>query len=231
VSSGPARDLVTSNAWFFLELLVKSMTETMWRVGGLDAPRQLRFPDQFCDDLTTLLQTLTADVISKHNKDPKASHSLNAYLAFFLFDLLSIMDRGFVLNLIRTYYKLMTAKAASLPDSHAHALVGYKIDLLRIVLSHEHMISLNLPFEGPSPLSGRSSPSPSIISSTSQSSLAAGCPRAELTPHFRSLHFLLGLLLAELAAVLECPNPTLHKSVVNAVRGKIKFVLMRSVNF
>lgn len=37
------------------------------------------------------------------------------------------MDRGFVLNLIRTYYKLMTAKAASLPEAHAHALISYKI--------------------------------------------------------------------------------------------------------
>lgn len=105
-------------------------------------------------------------------------------------DLLSVMDRGFVLGLVRTYYKLMSAKAASLPDAHAHALVGYKIDLLRIVLSYEHLIALSLPLEAPCGASGRSSPSPSIVSSASQSSLAGGCPRAELTPHFRSLHFL-----------------------------------------
>lgn len=81
------------------------------------------------------------------------------------------------------------------------------------------MIALNLPLEGIFNTSGRSSPSPSIVSSASQSSLAAGCPRAELTPQFRSYHFLIGLLLAELSTVLECANPVLHRNVVNTLRG------------
>lgn len=65
----------------------------------------------------------------------QASYGLNVSLAFFLFDLLSIMDRGFVLNLIRTYYKLMTAKAASLPEAHAHALISYKIGKIKIMVT------------------------------------------------------------------------------------------------
>lgn len=223
VSSVPARDLAMSNSWFFLELIIKSMKETLWRVEGLDAPRQLRFSEQFCDDITMLVQTITAEIISKHNKDPKASQSLNTSVAFFLFDLFSVMDRGFVLSLIRTYYKQMTAKTASLPDAHAHALIGYKLDFLRIVLSHEHLIPLNLPI--PVPVSGRSSPSPSVVSSTSQTSLVSTNPTTdrlqttELTSQFRSQHYLIGLLLTELSAVLECQNPVLHKKVVNIVRN------------
>ncbi|KAL0280011.1 UNVERIFIED_CONTAM: hypothetical protein PYX00_001439 [Menopon gallinae] len=223
VSSVPARDLAMSNSWFFLELIIKSMTETLWRVEGLDTPRQLRYSEQFCDDITTLVQTITAEIISKHNKDPKASQSLNTSIAFFIFDLFSIMDRGLVLGLIRTYYKQMTAKTTSLPDAHAHALIGYKLDFLRIVLSHEHLIPLNLPIQiAPS---GRSSPSPSVVSSTSQTSLVSTLAPSEkmqtteLTPQFRSQHYLIGLLLTELSAVLECQNPCLHKKVVNSIRN------------
>lgn len=224
VSSVPARDLAMANSWFFLELMVKSMTETLWRVEGLDSPRQLRFSEQFCDDVTTLVQTITAEIISKHNKDPKASQSLNASIAFFLFDLFGIMDRGFVLSLVRTYYKQMTAKTASLPDAHAHALIGYKLDFLRIVSSHEHLIPLNLPVPITA-VSGRSSPSPSVVSSTSQTSLVSTIAAAEklltseLTPQFRTQHYLIGLLLTELSSVLECQNPCLHKKAVNAVRN------------
>lgn len=61
----------------------------------------------------------------RYGKDSRLTQSLNNSLAFFLFELLSIMDRGYVFNLIRTYYKQMCAKIASLPD--AVPLVHYKV--------------------------------------------------------------------------------------------------------
>ena len=51
--------------------------------------------------------------------------SLNSSLAFFLFDLLSIMDRGYVFALIRTYCKQMSAKISTLPD--AVSLISLKV--------------------------------------------------------------------------------------------------------
>ena len=39
-------------------------------------------------------------------KDEKKTEQLNACLGFFLHDLLSVMDRGFVFSLIRTYMKV-----------------------------------------------------------------------------------------------------------------------------
>lgn len=39
------------------------------------------------------------------SKDVELVERLNSSLAFFLNDLLSLMDRGFVFNLIRSYYK------------------------------------------------------------------------------------------------------------------------------
>ena len=38
-------------------------------------------------------------------QDVELVERLNSSLAFFLNDLLSLMDRGFVFNLIRSYYK------------------------------------------------------------------------------------------------------------------------------
>ena len=59
------------------------------------------------------------DLIQSDQKfdDFLKNHNLNSSLAFFLHDLLSVMDRGFVFSLIRTYSKEITAKATSAVDS------------------------------------------------------------------------------------------------------------------
>lgn len=226
VSSGAARELAMANAWFLLELMVKSMVEHLAATDGLDAPRraQGRLSEQFTDDVTTLVATLTSDIISRCSKDPRLAQSMNASLAFFLFDLLSVMDRGYVLSLIKTYYKQMSAKISSLPD--AVGLIGLKLDFLRIVCSHEHLVPLNLPFGTPfTPSSAPCSPTPSVTSSNSQSSFVStlvGGDRtsfSELSLEFRQQHFLIGLVLGDLAAVLTLPHAALHAKAVNMVRN------------
>ncbi|KAE8748545.1 hypothetical protein FOCC_FOCC004721 [Frankliniella occidentalis] len=226
VSSGAARELAMANAWFLLELMVKSMVEHLAATDGLDAPRRTpgRLSEQFTDDVTTLVSTLTSDIISRCSKDPRLAQSMNASLAFFLFDLLSVMDRGYVLSLIKTYYKQMSAKISSLPD--AVGLIGLKVDFLRIVCSHEHFVPLNLPFGTPfTPSSAPCSPTPSVTSSNSQSSFIStlvGGDRtsfSELSLEFRQQHFLVGLVLGDLAAVLTLPHAQLHAKAVNMVRN------------
>uniref|UniRef100_T1J9Y0 Uncharacterized protein n=1 Tax=Strigamia maritima TaxID=126957 RepID=T1J9Y0_STRMM len=226
VSSGSAREHALTNAWFFFELMVKSMMEHLAGMGQLDAPRKLRFSEQFTDDITTLVTTTTSDIISRYNrevKDMKFIQTLNTSLAFFLFDLFAIMDRGYVFSLIKTYCKQISAKISSLPDA-AH-LIALKLEFLRIVCSHEHYIPLNLPFGAPLTPSGASSPCPSVASSTSQSSFISSSTLtergnfAELTTDFRQQHFLVGLILSDLATVLEIHNPTVHIKAVNTVRN------------
>lgn len=105
--------------------MIKSMVEQLWWNGTLDAPRKTRFSEQYTEDITTLVSNTTSEIINRYGKDARLTSSLNNSLAFFLFDLLSIMDRGFVFGLIRTYYKQMSAKIASLPD--AVPLIHYKV--------------------------------------------------------------------------------------------------------
>lgn len=71
VSNGKTRDLALSNGWFFFELMIKSMMEHLYITGQLDAPRKLRFREQFTDDLTTLVTTITSDIISRYNQENK----------------------------------------------------------------------------------------------------------------------------------------------------------------
>lgn len=124
-------------------------------------------------------------------QDVELVERLNSSLAFFLNDLLSLMDRGFVFNLIRSYYKQVpVAPPPCCPQtskSWIHMLtrtrplkqIGNKLhtaqnpsslnalrmDFTRIVCSHEHYVTLNLPC---STLSPPASPSPSTSSTTSQ---------------------------------------------------------------
>lgn len=56
--------------------------------------------------------------------------NVNSSLAFFLCDLLSVMDRGFVFMLIRNYCKQMSNKIMNLPD--AAALINLKVNFLEL---------------------------------------------------------------------------------------------------
>ncbi|XP_046985251.1 dedicator of cytokinesis protein 7 [Schistocerca americana] len=228
MSSGIARELAMTNSWFFSELIARSMAEYLATSRSLNTPRKIRFSEQFTDDISTLVSTITSDIISHSNRDGKVSQNLNASLAFFLFDLLSIMDRGFVFTLIKNYCKQMSSKISSLSD--AACLINLKLDFLRIVCSHEHFVALNLPFGTPfTPSSAPSSPNPSISSSTSQSSFVSTLVGgdlmsfADLSPAFRQQHFLIGLVLTDLATVLELQNPNLHFKVVNLVRNLLTY--------
>lgn len=166
VSSGNACEMSMTNSWFLFELMIKSMIEHLDVHQALYSLRKSRFPHQFTDDLSTLVHLVATKVVGFHNTDTKMAQSLNASLAFFIFDLLSIMDRGFVFCLIKVYYKVIIAKCLATSD-----LIHYKLDFLRIVASHEHFVALNLPFATPYTLvSAPCSPTPSTNSSNSQNS-------------------------------------------------------------
>ena len=65
----------------------------------------------------------------------------------------------------------MSARIAQLAD--ATSLIDLKLEFLCITCSHEHYVTLNLPFSLVLTPSAPSSPCPSIASSTSQTSYAS----------------------------------------------------------
>uniref|UniRef100_A0A674KH60 Dedicator of cytokinesis protein 7 n=1 Tax=Terrapene triunguis TaxID=2587831 RepID=A0A674KH60_9SAUR len=224
VCSGSVREAALQQAWFFFELMVKSMVHHLYFADKLDAPRKNRFPERFMDDICALVSTIANDIVSRFQKDTEMIERLNTSLAFFLNDLLSIMDRGFVFSLIKACYKQVSSKLYSLPNPSI--LVSLRLDFLRIICSHEHYVTLNLPC---SLLTPPASPSPSVSSATSQSSGFSTnvqdqkiANMFELSVPFRQQHYLAGLVLTELAVILD-PDAEglfgLHKKVINMVHN------------
>uniref|UniRef100_A0A6I8QJP9 Dedicator of cytokinesis 7 n=1 Tax=Xenopus tropicalis TaxID=8364 RepID=A0A6I8QJP9_XENTR len=224
VCSGMVREAALQQAWFFFELMVKSMVQHLYFADKLECPRKHRFPERFMDDIAALISTMANDVVTRFQKDTEMVERLNVSLAFFLNDLLSVMDRGFVFSLIKAYFKQVSSKLYLQPNPSI--LVSLRLDFLRIICSHEHYVTLNLPC---SLLTPPSSPSPSVSSATSQSSGFSTnvqdqkiANMFELSVPFRQQHYLAGLVLTELAVILD-PDAEglfgLHKKVINMVHN------------
>ncbi|XP_024276854.1 dedicator of cytokinesis protein 7 isoform X1 [Oncorhynchus tshawytscha] len=223
VSSGIVREGALQQAWFFFELMVKSIIHHLYFIERLESPRKNRFPERFMDDITALVSTIAGDIVSRFQKDLELVERLNTSLAFFLNDLLSVMDRGFVFSLIKTYWKQVSTKLYMLQNPTLESL---RLDFLRIVCSHEHYVTLNLPC---SLLTPPASPSPSVSSATSQSSGFSTHAQDqkianmfELSVPFREQHYLAGLVLTELAVILDPEGEAmfgLHKKVISVVHN------------
>nr|DBA28085.1 TPA: hypothetical protein GDO54_008494 [Pyxicephalus adspersus] len=203
VSTNMVRENVFKYAWFFFELLVKSMAQYVHNVDRQEVPRRSRFSNRFKDDISTIVNVVTSEIgtlLNKPQKEVEQAEKMNISLAFFLYDLLSLMDRGFVFNLIKHYCNQLAAKLNSFPT-----LSSMRLEFLRILCSHEHYLNLNLFFVTSS--STPASPCPSISSENSSSCSSFQDQRIasmfELSSEYKQKHFLTGLIFTELEAVLD----------------------------
>ncbi len=221
------RELLLDCSWFYFELMIKAMVEHLATSNTLTAPRKRRFSENFNDDILNMVASFTNEIIVKHNKGTKKEkiNRLNACLAFFLHDLLSIMDRGFVFSLIRTYMKDVTTNIANMDPELSPVLWELQIDFLRIISCHEHFVALNLPQYGPSGItSGASSPTPSLRSIDSAGSFISTMMGdrsswAELSSEFRRQHFLVGLCLTNLHNAVNQENGDVHGKSISLMRN------------
>ncbi|XP_075453556.1 dedicator of cytokinesis protein 8 isoform X2 [Ascaphus truei] len=203
VSTGMVRESVFKYAWFFFELLIKSMAQYIHDIDRPDTSRSTRFSDRFKDDISTIVNVVTSEIgalLSKPQKEAEQAEKINISLAFFLYDLLSLMDRGFVFNLIKHYCNQLSTKLNSFPT-----LISMRLEFLRILCSHEHYLNLNLFFVTSS--STPASPCPSLSSENSSSCSSFQDQRIasmfDLSADYRQKHFLTGLLFTELDAALD----------------------------
>lgn len=102
------------------------MAQHLSNIGKLNALRRDRFSSKFMEDLDTLVGSVAMEICNKHVQvhalyshtashvyhkmflhvqDGEYAKRLNTSLAFFIHDALSLMDRGFVFVLIKTYLK------------------------------------------------------------------------------------------------------------------------------
>uniref|UniRef100_A0A2K6SKA5 Dedicator of cytokinesis 8 n=1 Tax=Saimiri boliviensis boliviensis TaxID=39432 RepID=A0A2K6SKA5_SAIBB len=217
VSTGMVRETVFKYAWFFFELLVKSMAQYVHNMDKRDSVRRTRFSDRFMDDITTIVNVVTSEIAAllvKPQKENEQAEKMNISLAFFLYDLLSLMDRGFVFTLIRHYCNQLSAKLNNLP-----MLISMRLEFLRILCSHEHYLNLNLFFMNAD--TAPTSPCPSISSQNSSSCSSFQDQKIasmfDLTSEYRQQHFLTGLLFTELAAALDAEGEGISRVQRKAV--------------
>ncbi|XP_023814125.1 dedicator of cytokinesis protein 8 isoform X2 [Oryzias latipes] len=221
VSTGVCKENAYKYAWFFFELLVKSMAQHVCQMEKHSVPRRSRFSDRFKDDITTIVSVVTAEICTilvKQHKEVEQAEKVNISLAFFLYDLMSLMDRGFVFQLVKNYCNQMSAKSVSMPN-----LISMRLEFLRILCSHEHYLNLSIFFC--SPASAPVSPSPSISSQSSGSCSFQEQQRIlalfDLSHEFKQQHYLTGLLLTELSAALdmESDGGKVQRKAINAINS------------
>uniref|UniRef100_A0A0N5ALW0 Dedicator of cytokinesis protein 6 n=1 Tax=Syphacia muris TaxID=451379 RepID=A0A0N5ALW0_9BILA len=149
MSSGTSRETAFLNSWFFLELIVKSMAEYLSLSNRLYLPRKMRFSSLYIQNLNALSQAIISEILQRAQKDERQAHSINSSWGFFIKDVFSLMDRTYVMNLLKQYNREICAKIVSSSESQAVTLMLLKLDLVHIVCSHEHYIALNLPVSFP----------------------------------------------------------------------------------
>lgn len=173
------RDKLYENAYFFFDIIFKSLCIHISLCGGLSQSSRHMASKYFLTNVTELinqigdyvvaeLKRFTVSKVSPSSPQSPAISStiqltyLNQSVAFFIRDLLSTIDRHFVFNLIKNYYCKLSFSPAniftftesnneanSVSKQLSDSLFDLKVDFLRVLCGHEHFVALNLPLGTP----------------------------------------------------------------------------------
>ncbi|XP_049622976.1 dedicator of cytokinesis protein 11 [Suncus etruscus] len=168
-------------SWFFFEIIAKSMATYLLEENKIKLPRGQRFPEAYHHVLHSLLLAIIPHVTIRFGEIPEESRNVNYSLASFLKRCLTLMDRGFVFNLINDYISGFSPKDPKV-------LAEYKFEFLQTICNHEHYIPLNLPMAFAKPKLQR----------VQDSNL-----ECSLSDEYCKHHFLVGLLLRETSMALQ----------------------------
>ncbi|XP_029941192.1 dedicator of cytokinesis protein 11 isoform X2 [Salarias fasciatus] len=179
-------DFNTSNkllkySWFFFETMAKSMAQYLMEGNRMKMPRAQRFPDSFHQALQLLVLSVMPHITIRHMEIPEEARCVNLSLAAFIKRCLTFMNRGFGFGLVKDYMCHFGLKDPKV-------LTEMKFDFLMAVCNHEHFIPLNLPMAF-----GRTK-----LQRVQEQSL-----ESSLTEDYCRNHFLVGLLLREVAEALQ----------------------------
>ncbi|KAL4203111.1 hypothetical protein AMTRI_Chr01g102360 [Amborella trichopoda] len=137
---GPVYDDVLAMAWFFLELVVKSMALEQARIfyhsipsGEEIPPLQLKEGVFRC--ILQLYDCLLTEVHERCKKGLSLAKRLNSSLAFFCYDLLSIIEPRQVFELVSLYMDKFTGVCQSV-------LHDCKLTFLQIICDHDLFVEM-----------------------------------------------------------------------------------------
>ncbi|VDM62395.1 unnamed protein product [Angiostrongylus costaricensis] len=210
--------MLVRQSWFFLDVIAKSIAQTIFHRSLLKCPRKDRLPLDILDQIGGFIASLISLLISKHRELPKESRTGITCVAFFLRCCLSFVDRGVV-------FKWINSTLQRLDDCESKVMREYKLDILSIISQHEHWLPLCLPVlinprNQIQRLSNRAMSSDysegtgsSIILVIVVSDL--GCSAEwSLNPTYASHHFPSGLVFQELYVCVREPRDFRHRAIV-----------------
>uniref|UniRef100_A0A8C6FM84 Dedicator of cytokinesis 11 n=1 Tax=Moschus moschiferus TaxID=68415 RepID=A0A8C6FM84_MOSMO len=183
-------------SWFFFEIIAKSMATYLLEENKIKLPRGQRFSEAYHHVLHSLLLAIIPHVTIRYAEIPEESRNVNYSLASFLKRCLTLMDRGFVFNLINDYISGFSPKDPKV-------LAEYKFEFLQTICNHEHYIPLNLPMAFAKPKLQR------VQDSNLEYSLSD-----EYCKH----HFLVGLLLRETSIALQ-DNYEIRYTAISVIKN------------
>ncbi|MEJ1276833.1 dedicator of cytokinesis 11 [Cricetulus griseus] len=196
-------------SWFFFEIIAKSMATYLLEENKIKLPRGQRFPEAYHHVLHSLLLAIIPHVTIRYAEIPDESRNVNYSLASFLKRCLTLMDRGFVFNLINDYISGFSPKDPKV-------LAEYKFEFLQTICNHEHYIPLNLPMAFAKPKLQRVQDffSFAVDRLTSVDSNLEYSLSDEYCKH----HFLVGLLLRETAIALQ-DNYEIRYTAISVIKN------------
>uniref|UniRef100_A0A3B4GQ70 Dedicator of cytokinesis protein 11-like n=1 Tax=Pundamilia nyererei TaxID=303518 RepID=A0A3B4GQ70_9CICH len=195
-------DFNTSNkllkySWFFFETMAKSMAQYLQEENRMKMPRAQRFPESFHQALQSLVLSIMPHITIRHSEIPEEARCINLSLANFIKRCLTVMNRGFGFGLVNHYMCHFSPKDPKV-------LTEMKFDFLMTLCNHEHFIPLNLPMAF-----GRTK----LQRVQGKSSL-----EFSLTEEYCRNHFLVGLLLREVADALQ-QAPEVRQQAVGILKN------------
>ncbi|XP_019724229.1 dedicator of cytokinesis protein 11 isoform X2 [Hippocampus comes] len=207
-------DFNTSNkllkySWFFFETMAKSMAQYLQEDHRMKMPRAQRFPDTFHQALQSLVLSIMPHITIRHTEIPEEARCINLSLANFIKRCLTFMNRGFAFGLVNHYMCHFSFKDPKV-------LTEMKFDFLMVVCNHEHFIPLNLPMAfGRTKLQRVQDfiPYATELFGPVEQSL-----EFSLTEDYCRNHFLVGLLLRDVAAALQ-QGPEVRQLAVGTLKN------------
>ena len=125
-------------AWFYFAVIHRAVLLSLHHQNALTegSPRSDRVSTKFIESLQQLISSFADEV--KRRVNGRQGRELNETIAYFLKDMLSLIDRGAVFDLMNRYC------AKLLEKGHA-GLAQLQFNFLAIITSYEHYVPLNLP--------------------------------------------------------------------------------------
>lgn len=207
-------DFNTSNkllkySWFFFETMAKSMAQYLQEGNRMKMPRAQRFPDSFHQALQSLVLSIMPHITIRHMEIPEEARSINLSLASLIKRCLTFMNRGFAFGLVNHYMCHFSLKDPKV-------LTEMKFEFLMAVCNHEHFIPLNLPMAfGRTKLQRVQDliPYATELFGPVEQSL-----EFSLTEEYCRNHFLVGLLMREVAEALQ-QGPEVRQLAVSILKN------------